>query len=225
MDLLAFARGPALVVALAVFALGILWRLFGIFRRPARRDLAEPRAATPAAAGAARAIATHMWHAKNFRRRSLARSINAYAYHFGLAIVVFGFAPHIAFVERLTGLAWTALPGWVFVAAVGLTFVGLLYALLERLTSPVLRLLSNFDDYASWVVTILPMVTGMALLSLPLAARYPLVPDRPLAVALHLLALELLLVWLPFGKLSHAVLVFVSRGATGAAFARRGAAA
>jgi nitrate reductase gamma subunit len=221
MDLLEFARGPALAFALAVFAIGILWRILGIVRRPGRQALSEPRGGP--AAGAAKAIATHMWHAKNFRRRSLARSLNAYAYHIGLAIVAFGFAPHIAFVERLTGLSWPALPGWVFVAAVALTFVGLAFALMERLASPVLRLISSFDDYASWAVTILPMLTGMALLTLPLASRYPLVPDRPLAVALHLLSLELLLAWLPFGKLSHAWLVFVSRGATGAAFSRRGA--
>jgi nitrate reductase gamma subunit len=224
MDLLAFARGPALTFALAVFALGSLWRILGILRRPARRELSEPRS-TATGAGAARAIASHMWHAKNFRRRSLARSLNAYAYHIGLAIVAFGFMPHIAFIERLTGLSWPALPGWIFVAAVALTFVGLLYALMERLASPVLRLLSNFDDYASWVVTILPMVTGMALLTLPLASRYPIAPDRPVAVALHLLALELLLAWLPFSKLAHAFLVFISRGATGAAFSRKGAAA
>lgn len=224
MELLAFARGPALTLALAIFALGIAWRLFGIFRRPARRDLSEPRS-TATVAGAARAIATHMWHAKNFRRRSLTRSLNAYAYHIGLAIIVFGFVPHIAFIERLTGLSWPALPGWIFVAGVGLTFVGLLYAMMERLTSPVLRLLSNFDDYASWIATILPVVTGMALLTLPLASRYPFVPDRPVAVALHLLSLELLLAWLPFSKLSHAFLVFFSRAATGAALSRRGAVA
>jgi nitrate reductase gamma subunit len=224
MDLLAFARGPALVIAFSIFALGIAWRIFGIFRRPAPRVLSEPRS-TAVWAGAARAIVTHMWHAKNFRRRSLTRSLNAYAYHIGLAIIVFGFVPHIAFVERLTGLSWPALPGWLFVAGVGVTFVGLAYALMERLTSPVLRLLSNFDDYASWVVTALPLVTGMALLTLPFASRYPIAPDRPVAVALHLLSLELLLAWLPFGKLSHAFLVFISRGATGAAFSRKGAAA
>ena len=224
MDLLEFTRGPALAFAGAVFGLGIAWRLVGIFRRPAHRDLSEPRS-TSTGAGAARAIATHMWHAKNFRARSLTRSLNAYAYHVGLAIVVFGFVPHIAFIGRLTGLSWPALPSWIFVAGVGLTFVGLFYALLERLTSPVLRLLSNFDDYASWAVTILPMVTGMALLTLPIASRYPFTPDRPMAVALHLLSLELLLAWLPFGKLSHAFLVFISRGATGAAFSRRGASA
>jgi hypothetical protein len=39
-----------------------------------------------------------------------------------------------------------------------------------------------------------------------------------------LLSVELLFLWLPFGKLAHAFLVFLSRGVTGVALARRGAA-
>jgi hypothetical protein len=87
----------------------------------------------------------------------------------------------------------------------------------------VLKLLSNFDDYFSWFVTILPMITGMAVISLSLDQPYPARPLNPVPVAIHLLSLELLLVWLPFGKLSHAFLVFLARGYTGAAFARKGA--
>ena len=204
-----------------VFALGIVWRLAGIYRFPARKELSAPRRDVRAG-GALRAIASRMWQPRTFRERTLVGTLNAYAYHLGLAIVFFGFVPHIAFVERLTGLTWPALPGWAFIVGVGMVFVGMLYALLARLTSPVLRLLSNFDDYASWVVTILPMVTGMALVQLSLDARYPIVPAVPLAVAVHLLSLELLLVWLPFGKLSHAFLVFFARATTGAAFARKG---
>ena len=174
-------------------------------------------------AGATNAIFSRMWHHKTFRDQTLVGTLNAYGYHIGLAVVFFGFVPHIAFVKQLTGLAWPAVPGWLFVGAVGLVFVGLFYALMVRLTSPVLRLLSNFDDYASWTVTILPMITGMAVLNLSLDSPYPVRSLYPVPVAVHLLALELLLVWLPFSKLSHAVLVFLSRGVTGAAFARKGA--
>jgi hypothetical protein len=46
----------------------------------------------------------------------------------------------------------------------------------------------------------------------------------PLPLAIHLLSVELLFVWLPFGKLAHAFLVFASRGVTGAALTRKGAA-
>jgi nitrate reductase gamma subunit len=109
------------------------------------------------------------------------------------------------------------------VVGVAFTFVGLFYALMNRLSAPVLRMLSNFDDYFSWFVTLLPMLTGMAVISLPFDSAYPAVPANPVPVAIHLLSLELLLVWLPFGKLSHAFLVFLSRGYTGAAFTRKGA--
>lgn len=219
MPLLEFARGPALAAALSIFALGLAWRLYGIFRWPAKRVLSAPRA-TP---GRARGALAGLIRPRTMGGRTFVGTLNAYAYHIGLAIVFFGFVPHIAFIDRLTGLSWPAVPGWLFAVAVAIVFVGLGYALLARLTSPVLRLISNFDDYASWVVTILPLITGMACLHLALDARYPPSPAMPIAVAVHLLSLELLLVWLPFGKLAHAVLIFVSRGATSAAFARKGA--
>ena len=222
MELLEFARGPGLAFSLTVLIAGLGWRLYAIFRRPVKPDYSEPRGDS-VTAGAAKAILSRMWHHRTFRDQTLVGTLNAYAYHIGLAVVFFGFVPHIAFVKRLTGLGWPAVPGWLFVVAAALAFVGLFYALMARLTSPVMRLLSNFDDYASWTVTVLPMITGMALLDLPLDSPYPLRSLYPVPVAIHLLSVELLLVWLPFSKLSHALLVFFSRGATGAAFARKGA--
>jgi nitrate reductase gamma subunit len=184
---------------------------------------AEPRPDGPRAP-ALRAIVSRMWHHRTFREATLVGTLNAYGYHIGLAIVFLGFVPHIAFIRRITGLAWPAVSGWLFAFAAAAVLIGLVYALVARLTSPVLRLLSSFDDYASWIVTMLPMITGMALLSLPLGATYPPVPLDPIPVAVHLMSVELLLVVLPFSKLSHAFLVFVSRGVTGARFARKGAA-
>lgn len=223
MTLLEFARGPALVGSVVVLVLGVAWRLYVIFSRPVPVDFSEPRS-TAVVAGAARAVVSRIWPHRAFRNRSLTATLNAYGYHVGLAVVVFGFAPHIGFLSRYTGLAWPPVPGWVFVGGVGFVFIGMLYALVARMTSPVLRQLSTFDDYASWFVTLLPMLTGMALPTLPLESTYPAVPLYPVPVAVHLLSVELLLVWLPFSKLSHAFLVFASRAVTGAAFARKGAA-
>jgi hypothetical protein len=213
MELLEFARGPALAFSAIVFALGLAWRLLRIFRRPKRPDYSQPREGHAALGGAA-AILRKMLPPKGVKVRG-AQMANAYAYHIGLALVVFGYAPHIRFIERYTGLSWPALPEPVFYVAAGVTIVALLIALLRRLTEPVLRLLSRFDDWFSWAVTMAPMLTGMALIG---------APAQPLPLAVHLLSLELLLVWLPFGKLAHAALVFVSRYRTGADFARKGAA-
>jgi len=224
LDLLEFARGPALIASLLVLIGGSAWRIFAIFLVPPKPDLSEPRDARWMA-GALRTIFGRMIPKKEFRETEKLATLNAYFYHIGLAILVFGFAPHVNFVQRLTGFGWPALPGPVVYVAVGITFVSILIALMERLTDPVLRLLSNFDDYFSWLVTFLPLATGMGVLSHPFPAAIASGPPLdPVPLAIHLLSVELLFVWLPFGKLSHAFLAFVSRAITGAGFARKGAA-
>ncbi len=206
-EVLQFARGPALWASLAILVAGSAWRVIGILRLGSAPDLSEPRS-TRLFAGAMRGIFARMLPREEFRG-----ILNAYAYHIGLAVIVFCYAPHVLFVERLTGLAWPPLPGPVVYVSAGVTFVSLFIALLERLTDPVRRLLSGLDDYFSWCVVFLPLATGMIAID----------QLDPAPVALHLLSVELLLAWLPFGKLAHAFLVFASRGITGAALARRGA--
>ncbi len=44
-------------------------------------------------------------------------TINPYIFHIGLALIFFGYAPHIAFIRRLTGLSWPALPDMVMYIA------------------------------------------------------------------------------------------------------------
>jgi nitrate reductase gamma subunit len=225
MELLEFARGPALAFSVAVFVLGLAWRLYRIYRRPVRRDLSLPRTNT-AWTGGLRAIFAKMLPPKGVRIRG-GQMLNAYGYHIGLAVVAFAFAPHIAFISRHLGIGWTPLPDPVTYVATAVAILGLVVALMYRLTDGVQRLLSTFDDYFSWFVTLLPLLTGMALIErpyYPAPVVAPALPTTPVLLAIHLLSLELLLVWLPFGKLAHAALVFVSRWRTGADFARKGAA-
>jgi hypothetical protein len=164
-----------------------------------------------------------MWPRKEFGQSVLLISLNGYVFHIGLALVFFGYAPHIAFISRVTGLSWPALPDWVMYLAAGATIVSLLLALWLRLTDPVRKMIANADDLITWILTFLPILTGMALLSEPSAvilARDHVIYTGPLAV--HLLTLELFLIWFPFGKLMHAILFAFSRGATGIRFSHRG---
>lgn len=224
MNLLEFARGPALAVSLTVFVLGTLWRLAHVLMRPRVPDLSPARAGTPPDwIGAWHGVWRGMWPRKDFAGSAWFVAANGYVFHIGLALVFFGYAPHIAFVHRLTGLTWPALPDPVMYLAAGATMISLLMALVIRLTSPVHRLISKADDTITWMVTFLPLVTGMAVTAGPSAGvltRAHVVYGGPLA--LHLLSLELLLLWFPFGKLMHAFLFVFSRSATGMRFNRRG---
>lgn len=215
MDLLQFARGPALTWAFVIFAFGMTWRLAGILLLKRRPDYSEPRNAV-SWPGAIKLIVTRSWPRREFVHRTAFGQTLGYIFHIGLAIVVFGFAPHILFFKGMTGLSWPNLPNAAIYLSGAITLGALIAVLGRRLTHPVLRLLSNFDDYFSWFVTFTPVVTGMLAVA-HLGARYETL------LAIHILSVALLLVWFPFGKLMHATLVFVSRGSTGALFERKGA--
>ncbi len=218
MDLLDFARGPALRAAMVIFVLGTVWRLVAVLLLPRLRDKSAPRegAAAPLA-GALYSIVRRMWPRPTFVQPTLLPMINSYTFHIGLAIVVFGLAPHILFLRDLFGVTWPALPSNVVYAVGVVTLAALVAALVRRLLHPVTRLLSTAGDYISWFVTAAPVATGLLAAS-HLGARYETL------LAIHVLSIVALLVWFPFGKLMHAFLFALSRGATGIRFSHRGVA-
>ena len=215
MDLLTFARGPALQWSLIIFAVGMLWRLIGILLLRRKPDHTEPRS-TATWRGALKLIATRSWPKREFWAATAFGQTVGYVFHIGLAIVIFGFMPHILFIQSLTGLNWPGLPNSLIYLSGAITVAALIAALVRRISNPVMRMLSNFDDYFSWFVTIAPVATGLMAVA-HLGARYEIL------LAIHILSICLLLIWMPFGKLMHTVLIFVSRGTTGALFARKGA--
>ena len=223
MDLLDWARGPLLKIAIFVFLAGVAWRLFSLWRLPASLAGGAPARQPFGTADALQASLSRMIPHRGIHPSATLVTINPYVFHIGLALVFFGYAPHIAFVRRLTGLGWPALPDLVMYIAAAATIVSLLIALLFRLTDPVLKKISRADDLLTWAVTMLPLMTGMAVIGGPsvslLANASPLYRGP---LALHLLSLELLLVWFPFGKLMHAFLVLPNRMRLARFLGRRG---
>ena len=212
MDLLEFARGPLWYGSVCVFVIGIAWRLVGLWRLGGKPQMSTARSEATGFS----TVFTRMLPRAGFHPSATLATVNPYVYHLGLALVVFGYAPHIAFVRRLTGAGWPALPDSVIYVAAGATIISLLIALMFRLSNPVLRLISGAGDYFAWGVTMLPLLTGMVLITGEPGGA------GPVLLAVHLMSLELLLAWFPFGKLMHAVLVVPARIQLGRFFARRG---
>jgi nitrate reductase gamma subunit len=216
MTLLDFARGPALEIALSVFVFGVAWRILSLLLLPWAKDRSVKRADAPSAfSGAVRGFARRLWPAKTYTTVSLFTTLNSYVFHIGLAIIVFGLAQHILFLKGLFGVSWANLPSGVIEIVSVITLASLVAALVKRATSPVLRLISTFNDYFSWFVTTLPVFTGL------IAVAHLWAPYETL-LAIHILSVSLLLIWFPFGKLMHAFLVFLTRSETGIFYSRRG---
>jgi nitrate reductase gamma subunit len=215
MDLLEFARGPALQVGAYILVAGSIWRLVGILLLKEKPEFSEPR--KPGGFMAAlKVIYTRSFTAAPFKRATLYPKMLAYVLHIGLFATVFLFVPHIVFFKGFLGFDWPGLPNSV-IYLTGVAAVAAGFALLvRRVTNPVLKLISNFDDYFSWLLTMLPFITGL-MMPVRMGIRYETL------LAIHILSVVLLMIWLPFGKLGHTFLVFVTRGTTGMVFERRGA--
>jgi nitrate reductase gamma subunit len=217
MDALGFARGPALKVAIAVFCLGVAWRIVAFALLRIRRDFNEPRASIVKFWGKGLVtVGSRSWPHREFIGRTGAGEALGYSYHLGLFAVVLLFTPHIAFLGSLFGVTWPGLASSVITVISVLTLTLFLAVLFRRVTNPVMRMLSNFDDYFSWFVTMLVMVTGLAATA-HIGAAYETL------LAAHILSVDALLIWFPFGKLMHAFYIFPSRAINGAILARKGA--
>jgi nitrate reductase gamma subunit len=213
LQILTWVRGLGLDIALSIFLLGVLWRLLEIYTLGRKPDLAPPRQ-RPGASG---------WHTILRRslpppgmvKRSPVSYIGGYIFHVGLAIIVFLFIPHIKLIEGLTGLSWPGLPSPVIDAVTVVTLAAMVVVLVDRINKPVKRYLSTFEDYFTWALTFLPVLTGY------LAVKHLWLPYTTM-LALHILTAELLLIFLPFTKLFHAFTAFGSRWFNGDINAKKG---
>jgi hypothetical protein len=217
MSLLEFARGPAFHVAIVVFVFGICWRLFGIFLLRRWHDYSRPRRGD-LIGGGVRAIIMRSLPPHELEKHVVFQHISGYAWHICYFAAFLLLGPHIPFIRQFLPFSWPTLPNtWVLVLAT-IALALLLVLLVRRMVSPVLRAISSVDDYISVIVTILPLITGLAAnahLQL-FGVRYEQL------LGLHVLSVCALLIWFPFGKLMHLFLTFPARFQAGALLQRKG---
>jgi nitrate reductase gamma subunit len=216
MSLLDFARGPALQWSLIILVFGVLWRLVGTFLFKGQVYLSKPKGTSFVSAGL-KTILTRSWPPEQMERSIRFQHYSGYLFHITLFVVIFLFEPHIAFFKDLLGITWPGLPTNIVTIAAAVTIGTLIALAIRRATNPVLKSLTNLDDWISWFVTIAPVVTGvMAFAHQNVGIRY----EDMLAV--HILSVCLLFVWFPFGKLMHMFLIFPGRYQVGSKFEFRG---
>lgn len=133
-----------------------------------------------------------------------------FGFHIGAILVPLFLMGHAFFMEEKLGfrfftlgatlgdiLSWTALAAGAFL-------------LVRRLVLPEVRILTTWNDILILALSMSPFVTG-------LMARYQ-VGDYGFWLNMHILCGEILLIAIPFTKLSHVFLFFASRAQLGMDF-------
>jgi len=208
---LELTEGPLWYAASAIFVLAVFWRLFGILRLGRKQDLSTPRAS--AGAGAIGAIIRHSLPRHGFAERTAYHIIAGYMFHFGLFALLLFAAPHIEFIrDRLLGFGWPAMPRWGFIITAEIAFAGLIMLWVRRICDPVMRQISDADDHAGTWLTFIAMLTGCLALQ----------EGNDVLKGIHMLSVEVWMVYFPFSRLMHAFTFVFSRGFMGATYGRRG---
>jgi hypothetical protein len=217
MTLLDFARGPAFFAAFSILIVGLAWRTTGLILFRMRRDLSKPRD-THFISGGLRAVAMRSVPPHELEKNIVFQHVTGYAWHLGWFATFLLLGAHMPFIRSVLGFSWPNLPNGAVLVITALTLGILLTLYVRRLFHPVLKVITDMDDHISVLLTIAPLVTGVVAFAhwSPFGVRY----ETTLAV--HLLSVEALMIWLPFGKIFHVVTALITRFRLGAAFIRRG---
>jgi len=212
-EFLAWVRGPMFQIAVAIFVVGVVIRLIEIFALGRKADLSKPRGGETMP-GIKTIVRRSIPDPGTFKRSPFT-IVLGYLFHIGLFITILFFVPHIELFHDVLGLQWPGLPTPLVDAVAIISIFAMLAILANRLRNPVLRFLSNGEDYLVWAATLLPLVTGY------FAFHRMLFPYQTM-LGLHILSVEILLILFPFTKLMHFFTSFIARWYNGAAFGRRG---
>lgn len=206
-----FILGPLWTFSIWFFCAGVIGRIGMITMRGSGKDYATARGS--GFTGAAGTIVRRSIPRKEILRSNRLHFIASYLFHIGLLALLFFAAPHVEFLKQhLLGFGWPAMPHWAFILAAELSFAGLILLWLRRVMHPVTRLLSRLDDHLAAGLTFFAMLTGcLALFESFQGLR-----------VLHVLGVELLMLYFPFSNLMHAFTLILSRGSTGAVAGRHG---
>ena len=206
-ELLYWVRGTGLQLAAAVFVLGMSYRMLHLALLGRKKNLAAARGSEWGPG--LRTIWRRSFALPELSARGKFTVIAGYLFHLGFLITLFFLSQHIDLLRAVFGFGWKALPRSIIDITAILAIAALIALLVHRIMDPVKRMLSGFEDYLSWTLSFLPLLTGFMLLR-------GIGADYTHLMILHLLSVELLLIAIPFTKLAHMLSTFSARWYNGA---------
>ncbi len=202
--LLKFCEGPLFRLAFVILIAGLLRQAVLIFvpgfiawRRARDRTIPWGRLG--------RDLGMWMFPVAHVVRSRQIFSVISYLFHFGLILVPLFYSGHTALWAAGTGITIPTISDGIADILSLITIGGVFLLLLSRMIHPLVRRFVKFEDYFVLVLILIPFISGYA------AGR----PWNPLSYEamrlVHVLSGNILLIAIPFTKLSHCIFFPFSR--------------
>jgi nitrate reductase gamma subunit len=217
-NVLEFARGPLFRISLLFFVAGMLYRLVRVLMLGWSKDRVPDKGSKATGVVKTYLKSVVIWPFIPWVKRTFSKSPVMYLagglFHLSLFVVIILGAAHMLVWKSLLGFGWPTLPlpivDWM--AAAGIA--AMIALLIHRLVNPVLKLISGPAEYLNWALVFIPMVTGYML-------THHLGPRYEVMFSIHMLSIDVLLIWIPLSRISHFIFYFFSRTIHGQEFGKR----
>lgn len=206
----AFITGPLLWLAFTIFVVGCIVRIILYIKG---LDWQADRVAYTAhlfygIKGAVRSIVfwlspfgTRGW------RKNPGFTVVFFVFHIGLLFTPFFLQAHNIILKQRWGVSlWTISESSADVLTI-VVMIAAVFLVLRRLSLPEVRILTTTYDFIILAIAVAPFITGFI-------AHYT-ASDYKFWLIIHIICGEIMLIAIPFTKLSHFVLFFMSRAQLG----------
>ena len=137
-------------------------------------------------------------------------TIVAFAFHICLLLTPIFLLAHVILIDEAWNVSWWTLPGGATQVMTLIVIGGCVFFLVRRLVKPEVNYVTSASDYVMLAIIAAPFVTGFI-------AYYQLF-EYPIVMLLHVLAGEVMLVAIPFTRLSHMLFAPLTRAYMGSEF-------
>jgi len=146
---------------------------------------------------------------KNMRQHPYV-TIVTFIFHICIFLVPIFLLSHIILLEEALSISWRALPDTIADIMTVLVIGASIFFLIRRIISPEVRYLTSLSDFFLLALAVTPFLTGFY--------AFHQWPGYSYALIIHILSGELLLIAIPFTRLSHMILAVFTRIHTGSEF-------
>lgn len=208
-DIYAIARGPLAWAAFLIFFGGIVYRLVDAWLTARKKDHVVFSYFSPYYAARSLLHWIIPFGSTSMRQRPVFTLVS-FAFHISLFVAPIFLFAHIILFKESWDISWWYLPNAAADVFTIIVVLACLFFLVRRLLRPEVRYLTETVDYVLLAVVAAPFVTGFWAVHQWYGFE--------IASILHMLSGELLLVSIPFTRLSHMFFFPLVRGYAGSEF-------
>jgi nitrate reductase gamma subunit len=205
-----FVSGPLVWISFGIFFIGLLVRVISYIKG---LDWQKDRVAYSAAGITGALKSVFYWiipFASQGWKDNPVFTIGTFVFHICLLVIPIFLLGHNILWEESWGISWWTISDRTADWMTLLFFAAVIFLILRRITNPNVRLVTTFYDYVILAIAAAPFVTGYM-------AYHQWLHYKTILI-IHILCGELMLIAIPFTKLSHIVLFFCSRAQLGMDF-------